>query len=469
MIQLRNIEKYFEHGPTKTFVLRRINAEIKEGEFVSIMGPSGAGKSTLLHLLGMHDSAWTGEYYLAGSPDSQAQAKKDRMELYKKYFGFVFQSYHLLDSLTVYENLDIPLSYRNIKKAERDSIVCDVLDRFQIVGKKDLFPNQLSGGQQQLVAIARAIIASPKVILADEPTGNLHSSQGQEIMEVFKRLNEAGTTIIQVTHNGSERRLRPPRHQDRRRLDRHRLNRACQRRLNLRETERKSRAQRCFRHHPLAARQHLRHLSEQQLEREFRHRKNRRPVQRRRQLTRKFRIRHRPRSRSVHRPAHLAMLQRKSDHRHQIVQMNPAHPLLAAADSSSDADLERKHHLLKSPAAASQHYRDPHSHHAYSESFRRRRFPLPFLRHTTQKIIPRRRRLRQDLIPPRPVISDRRRTDQSLRRIRPHRLHQLASPVNPARPDPLFRRPRPSLRHRLSRQMNHRVASGEILRPNLAA
>ena len=200
MIVLRNVEKYFEHGPTKTFVLRRINVEIKEGEFVSIMGPSGAGKSTMLHLLGMHDSAWTGEYHLLEHPIHKI-AKKDRMELYKKYFGFVFQSYHLLDSLTVYENLDIPLSYRNVKKSERDSIVCDVLDRFQIVGKKDLYPNQLSGGQQQLVAIARAIVANPKIILADEPTGNLHSSQGKEIMELFKRLNEAGTTIIQVTHN----------------------------------------------------------------------------------------------------------------------------------------------------------------------------------------------------------------------------------------------------------------------------
>ena len=200
MIQLRNVEKYFEHGPTKTFVLRRINLDVKEGDFISIMGPSGAGKSTLLHLLGMHDSAWTGEYYLLDHPIHK-MAKKDRMELYKKYFGFVFQSYHLLDSLTVYENLEIPLSYRNIKKSERDSIVCDILDKFQIVGKKDLFPNQLSGGQQQLVAVARAMIASPKVILADAPTGNLHSSQGKEIMEMFKRLNDEGTTIIQVTHN----------------------------------------------------------------------------------------------------------------------------------------------------------------------------------------------------------------------------------------------------------------------------
>lgn len=200
MLRLVNVEKFFEHGPAKTFVLRRVNLEVKEGEFVSIMGPSGAGKSTLLHVLGLHDSAWTGEYYLYDHPVHRLN-KKDRSELYKKYFGFVFQSYHLLDSLTVYENLDVPLSYRNIRKSERDSIVCDMLDRFQIVGKKDLYPNQLSGGQQQLVAIARAMIASPKVILADEPTGNLHSSQAREIMQKFKELNEAGTTIVQVTHS----------------------------------------------------------------------------------------------------------------------------------------------------------------------------------------------------------------------------------------------------------------------------
>jgi putative ABC transport system ATP-binding protein len=200
VITLRNIEKFFEHGPTKTFVLRRVNLEIQPGDFVSIMGPSGAGKSTLLHLLGMHDSSWTGEYYLMEHAIHRLK-KNERMEVYKKYFGFVFQSYHLLDSLTVYENLDIPLSYRNIKKGERDSIVCDILDRFQIVGKKDLYPNQLSGGQQQLVAIARAVVASPKIILADEPTGNLHSNQGKEIMELFRMLNNQGTTIIQVTHN----------------------------------------------------------------------------------------------------------------------------------------------------------------------------------------------------------------------------------------------------------------------------
>ena len=202
MIRLRNIEKFFQHGPTKTFVLRRIDVDIEEGDFVSIMGPSGAGKSTLLHLIGMHDSSWTGEYYFLDHP-IHAMKKKDRDEVYKKYFGFVFQSYHLLDSLTVYENLEIPLSYRNIRKSERDAVVCDVLDRFQMVGKKDLFPNQLSGGQQQLVGVARAIIANPKVILADEPTGNLHSSQAREIMEVFRKLNESGTTIIQVTHSES--------------------------------------------------------------------------------------------------------------------------------------------------------------------------------------------------------------------------------------------------------------------------
>jgi putative ABC transport system ATP-binding protein len=164
------------------------------------MGPSGAGKSTLLHVLGMHDSSWTGDYSFMDQP-IQKLSKKDRSEIYKKYIGFVFQSYHLLDSLTVYENLDIPLSYRNVKKSERDSIVCDALDRFQIVGKKDLYPSQLSGGQQQLVAVARAMIASPKIILADEPTGNLHSSQGREIMEMFKKLNDQGTTIVQVTHS----------------------------------------------------------------------------------------------------------------------------------------------------------------------------------------------------------------------------------------------------------------------------
>ncbi len=200
MISLRNIDKSYQQGPDRFFVLRRVNLEIKEGDFVAVMGPSGAGKSTLLHLLGMHDTAWTGEYqFLEHRID--LLDRKHRMEIYKKYFGFVFQSYHLLDDLTVAENLDVPLSYRDIRKSERQAIVGDTLDRFRMVGKKDLFPNQLSGGQQQLVGVARAVIANPKVILADEPTGNLHSSQGAEIMEMFKKLNQQGATIVMVTHS----------------------------------------------------------------------------------------------------------------------------------------------------------------------------------------------------------------------------------------------------------------------------
>jgi len=200
MIKLANLEKYFDTGAGRFYVLRRINIEVREGEFLTIMGPSGAGKTTLLSILGMLDGAWTGEYYLLGQPVHKLPHKQ-RIELNKKHIGFVFQSYHLLDDLTVYENLDLPLSYRNIKASERAAIVCDTLDRFQIVGKKDLFPRQLSGGQQQLVAVARAVVANPKLILADEPTGNLHSSQAQEIMELFKKLNSEGTTIIQVTHS----------------------------------------------------------------------------------------------------------------------------------------------------------------------------------------------------------------------------------------------------------------------------
>jgi putative ABC transport system ATP-binding protein len=200
IVSLRNVDKFYEHGVSKTFVLRRVNVDIQEGEFVSIMGPSGAGKSTVLHILGMYDSAWTGEYFFQDTPVHRLKPK-DRNELHKRNIGFVFQSYHLLDHLTVYENLEIPLSYRNLNRKDRESLVCDSLDRFSIVGKKDLFPNQLSGGQQQLVAIARAVIASPKVILADEPTGNLHTSQGEEIMDLFTKLNNAGTTIIQVTHS----------------------------------------------------------------------------------------------------------------------------------------------------------------------------------------------------------------------------------------------------------------------------
>ncbi len=200
MISLRNVEKSFQHGPTRTFVLRRVSLDIKEGEFVSIMGPSGAGKSTLLHVIGMHDSAWTGEYWFNGQPVHKI-SKGDRSELQKRNIGFVFQSYHLLDDMTVYENLELPLSYRNLRKQDRESVVCDILDRFQMVGKKDLYPSQLSGGQQQLVGVARALVANPKLILADEPTGNLHSSQAKEIMETFKRLNDEGVTIVQVTHS----------------------------------------------------------------------------------------------------------------------------------------------------------------------------------------------------------------------------------------------------------------------------
>lgn len=200
MIRLENIEKSYPQGAQRYYVLRRVSLEIKEGEFVSIMGPSGAGKSTLLHILGMHDSEWIGEYYF-GDHAIHKLKPKDRAEVRNRNIGFVFQSYHLLDHLTVYENLEIPLSYRDIKKSERESIVADVLDKFQIVGKKDLYPNQLSGGQQQLVGVARAVIANPKIILADEPTGNLHSSQGKEIMELFKRLNNEGVTIVQVTHS----------------------------------------------------------------------------------------------------------------------------------------------------------------------------------------------------------------------------------------------------------------------------
>jgi ABC-type lipoprotein export system ATPase subunit len=200
LISMRNIEKVFETPAGRSYVLRRISGDIHAGEFVSIMGPSGAGKSTLLAILGMLDSVWTGEFYFFGHP-VHAMAHKQRVALNKEHIGFVFQQYHLIDDLTVSENLDIPLSYRNVKKSEREAIVADTLDRFGMVGKKDLYPRQLSGGQQQLVGVARAVIAKPKLILADEPTGNLHSSQGREIMDLFKKLNSAGTTIIQVTHS----------------------------------------------------------------------------------------------------------------------------------------------------------------------------------------------------------------------------------------------------------------------------
>src|SRR5881296_3783152 len=200
MIQLRNIEKSFPTRPSPTYVLRQITLEINQGEFVTIMGPSGAGKSTLLSVIGFYDHSWEGEYYFEEQPVHQFKPK-ERAALNKRHIGFVFQQFHLLEDLTVAENLDIPLSYRDIKKSQREAIVADTLDRFGIVAKKDLFPSQLSGGQQQLVAVARAIMAKPTLLLADEPTGNLHSDQGRQIMELFRKLNVEGTTIIQVTHS----------------------------------------------------------------------------------------------------------------------------------------------------------------------------------------------------------------------------------------------------------------------------
>ncbi|MCB1100573.1 MAG: ABC transporter ATP-binding protein [Verrucomicrobiae bacterium] len=200
MIKLNNIAKRYQNRAGFTYVLQQINLDIAEGDFVTLMGPSGAGKSTLLNIIGMFDSDYEGEYFFNGQ-SVHAMKPKERAALNKEQIGFVFQQFHLLDDMTVAENLELPLSYRNLKKSERQAIVADTLDRFHIVGKKDLFPAQLSGGQQQLVAIARAIVAKPALILADEPTGNLHSDQGREIMDLFKKLNEGGTTIIQVTHN----------------------------------------------------------------------------------------------------------------------------------------------------------------------------------------------------------------------------------------------------------------------------
>jgi putative ABC transport system ATP-binding protein len=200
MIRLRNIERNIKGKAGPLYILRQINLDVQEGEFVTIMGPSGAGKSTLLAILGMYDHGWEGEYHLFDDSVHKL-APRERAALNKRHVGFVFQQFHLLDDLTVAENLDIPLSYRNIKGSQRQSMVADMLDRFGIVAKKDLFPGQLSGGQQQLVAVARAIIANPTLLLADEPTGNLHSDHGREIMELFKKLNQQGMTIIQVTHS----------------------------------------------------------------------------------------------------------------------------------------------------------------------------------------------------------------------------------------------------------------------------
>ena len=201
MIELKNIERSYKTGAGQTWVLRRINLTIQEGEFLTIMGPSGAGKSSLLNVLALLDDQWLGEYWLKDQP-VQKMNRKQRAELAKKNIGMVFQSYHLLDDLTVQENIDLPLSYKDIPRQERQGLVADTLDHFQIVGKKDLYPSQLSGGQQQLVGIARAVIHKPALLLADEPTGNLHSSQAKEIMELFRELNQQGTTIVQVTHSG---------------------------------------------------------------------------------------------------------------------------------------------------------------------------------------------------------------------------------------------------------------------------
>jgi putative ABC transport system ATP-binding protein len=200
MIRMKDIEKYYSNKFLKTWVLRQINLEIKNGDFITIMGPSGAGKSTLLYIMGMLDEPSGGEYYFYDEPVHQLK-EKDRTRLHQNHIGFVFQQYHLIDELTVYENLETPLLYKKVKATERKSMIAEMLDRFNIVAKKDLFPNQLSGGQQQLVAVARALIIQPKLILADEPTGNLNSKQGFEIMDLLKTLNEEGTTIVQVTHD----------------------------------------------------------------------------------------------------------------------------------------------------------------------------------------------------------------------------------------------------------------------------
>jgi len=200
MIRLRGVEKSYPYRGGRTWVLRQIDLDVEAGEFVTVMGPSGAGKSTLLAILGLLDGDFEGEYEFLGEP-TRRLAVKERNALHKSHIGFVFQRYHLLDDLTVAENLELPLSYRDVPRGERQARVADALDRFHIVGKKDLYPTQLSGGQQQLVAVARAVIASPRLLLADEPTGSLHRDQGRQIMELLRRLNEEGTTVLQVTHD----------------------------------------------------------------------------------------------------------------------------------------------------------------------------------------------------------------------------------------------------------------------------
>ena len=202
LIQLRNLERSYKTGHTETFVLRRVALDIEPGEFLTIMGPSGAGKSSLLNVLAMLDDAWRGEFLFAGAP-VHTMGRKQRADLARKQIGMVFQSYHLLDDLTVAENIELPLTYKDVSRAERQALVADTLDRFAIVGKKDLYPSQLSGGQQQLVGVARAVIHKPALLLADEPTGNLHSAQAAEVMQLFRRLNDEGTTVVQVTHSES--------------------------------------------------------------------------------------------------------------------------------------------------------------------------------------------------------------------------------------------------------------------------
>jgi len=200
MIQLKNVDRSYKTGAGRTWVLRRVNLDIREGEFITVMGPSGAGKSSLLNVLALLDDQWEGEYWFREQAVHDLK-RKQRSELAKKNIGVVFQSYHLLDDLTVQENIDLPLSYKDVPRHQRQSLVADTLDRFQIVAKKDLYPSQLSGGQQQLVGVARAVIHKPALLLADEPTGNLHSGQAKEIMELFRELNQQGTTIVQVTHS----------------------------------------------------------------------------------------------------------------------------------------------------------------------------------------------------------------------------------------------------------------------------
>jgi putative ABC transport system ATP-binding protein len=200
MIQLKNVDRSYKTGAGRTWVLRRVNLDIREGEFITVMGPSGAGKSSLLNVLALLDDQWEGEYWFREQAVHELK-RKQRAELAKKNVGMVFQSYHLLDDLNVQENIDLPLSYKDIPRGQRQSLVADTLDRFQIVAKKDLYPSQLSGGQQQLVGVARAVIHKPPLLLADEPTGNLHSGQAKEIMELFRELNQQGTTIVQVTHS----------------------------------------------------------------------------------------------------------------------------------------------------------------------------------------------------------------------------------------------------------------------------